>query len=165
MARKNNRQILENLKVVDAGAKGKAVAKALDGRVVFIDNAVPGDVVTAQTFKKKKAFYEATVLSISKYSEKRAEPVCPHFGVCGGCKWQNMRYAHQLLFKQTEGEQNLRRVGKIDLPEVQPIFGSAKQYFYRNKMEFSFSDSKWLTPEQLRSNEIFENRKIGRAHV
>ncbi len=165
MARKNNRQILENLKVVDAGAKGKAVAKALDGRVVFIDNAVPGDVVTVQTFKKKKAFYEATVLSISKYSEKRAEPVCPHFGVCGGCKWQNMGYAHQLFFKQKEVEQNLRRIGKIDLPEVQPILGSAKQYFYRNKMEFSFSDSKWLTPEQLRSNEIFENRNALGFHI
>ena len=100
MARKNNRQILENLEVIDAGAKGKAVAKALDGRVVFIDNAVPGDVVTVQTFKKKKAFYEATVLSISKYSEKRVEPVCPHFGVCGGCKWQHVDYQAQLEAKR-----------------------------------------------------------------
>ena len=165
MARKNNRQILENLEVVDAGAKGKAVAKALDGRVVFIDNAVPGDVVTVQTFKKKKAFYEATVLSISKYSEKRAEPVCPHFGVCGGCKWQNMGYAHQLFFKQKEVEQNLRRIGKIDLPEVQPILGSAKQYFYRNKMEFSFSDSKWLTLAQIKSNEIIEDRNALGFHI
>ncbi|MDN3723407.1 23S rRNA (uracil(1939)-C(5))-methyltransferase RlmD [Aequorivita sp. SDUM287046] len=165
MARKNNRQILENLEVVDAGAKGKAVAKAEDGRVVFIDNAVPGDIVTVQTFKKKKAFYEASVLSTSKYSERRVEPVCPHFGVCGGCKWQNMGYEHQLFFKQKEVEQNLKRIGKIELPEIIPILGSEKQYFYRNKMEFSFSDNKWLTLDQIRSNEIIENRNALGFHI
>ena len=165
MARKNNRQILENLEVVDAGAKGKAVAKASDGRVVFIDNAVPGDVVTVQTFKKKKAFYEASVLSVSKYSEKRVEPVCPHFGTCGGCKWQNMGYEHQLFFKQKEIEQNLKRIGKIELPEFQPILGSEKQYFYRNKMEFSFSDNKWLTLEQIKSDKVIENRNALGFHI
>ena len=165
MARKNNRVIFENLEVIDAGAKGKAVAKAPDGRVVFIDNAVPGDVVNVQTFKKKKAFYEASVLSFSKYSEKRVEPVCPHFGTCGGCKWQNLGYGHQLYYKQKEIEQNLQRIGKIELPEIQPILGSEKQYFYRNKMEFSFSDNKWLTLEQIKSEEIIENRNALGFHI
>lgn len=165
MARKNNRLILENLEVIDAGAKGKAVAKAPDGRVVFIDNAVPGDIATVQTFKKKKAFYEASVLSISKYSEKRVEPVCPHFGTCGGCKWQNMGYEHQLFFKQKEIEQNLQRIGKVELPEFQPILGSERQYFYRNKMEFSFSDNKWLTLEQIKSDEVIDNRNALGFHI
>ncbi len=165
MARKNNRLIIENLEVIDAGAKGKAVAKAPDGRVVFIDNAVPGDVVTVQTFKKKKAFYEASVISISKYSEMRVEPVCPHFGTCGGCKWQNLGYEHQLFYKQKEVEQNLKRIGKVELPEFQPILGSEKQYFYRNKMEFSFSDNKWLTLEQIKSDQVIENRNALGFHI
>jgi 23S rRNA (uracil1939-C5)-methyltransferase len=165
MARKNNRVVFENVEVVDAGAKGKAVAKAPDGRVIFINNAVPGDVVTVQTFKKKKAFYEASVTSISKYSEKRVEPVCPYFGVCGGCKWQNLGYEHQLYYKQKEVAQNLQRIGKVELPEFQPILGSEKQYFYRNKMEFSFSDNKWLTLEQIKSGEIIENRNALGFHI
>ncbi len=165
MARKNNRVVFENVEVVDAGAKGKAVAKAPDGRVIFINNAVPGDVVTVQTFKKKKAFYEASVTSISKYSEKRVEPVCPHFGVCGGCKWQNLGYEHQLYYKQKEVAQNLQRIGKIELPEFQPILGSEKQYFYRNKMEFSFSDNKWLTLEQIKSDKVIENRNALGFHI
>ena len=165
MARKNKRVIFENLEVLDAGAKGKAVAKAPDGRVVFINNAVPGDVVTVQTFKKKKGFYEGSAISFSKYSEKRVEPVCPHFGTCGGCKWQDLGYEHQLFFKQKEIEQNLKRIGKVELPEIQPILGSEKQYFYRNKMEFSFSDNKWLTLEQIKTDEIIENRNALGFHI
>ncbi|CAM3390972.1 23S rRNA (uracil(1939)-C(5))-methyltransferase RlmD [Aequorivita lipolytica] len=165
MARKNNRVIFENLEVIDAGAKGKAVAKAPDGRVVFIDNAVPGDVVNVQTNKKRKAYYEGSAVSVSKYSEKRVEPVCPHFGTCGGCKWQNMGYEHQLFYKQKEVEQNLQRIGKVELPEFQPILGSEKQYFYRNKMEFSFSDNKWLTLEQIKSGKIIENRNALGFHI
>ena len=165
MARKNNRVIFENLEVIDAGAKGKTVAKAPDGRVVFIDNAVPGDVATIQTTKKRTAFYEGTAISFSKYSDKRTEPVCPHFGVCGGCKWQDLGYEHQLFYKQKEVEQNLQRIGKMELPQTQPILGSAKQYFYRNKMEFSFSDSKWLTMEQIRSDKVIENRNALGFHI
>ncbi|MCB0468202.1 MAG: 23S rRNA (uracil(1939)-C(5))-methyltransferase RlmD [Aequorivita sp.] len=165
MARKNNRVVFENVEVVEAGAKGKALAKAPDGRVIFINNAVPGDVVTVQTFKKKKAFYEASVTSISKYSEKRVEPVCPHFGVCGGCKWQNMGYGHQLFYKHKEVEQNLLRIGKVELPKVQPILGSEKQYFYRNKMEFSFSDSRWLTENEIQNNDEIQNRNALGFHI
>ncbi|NGX84365.1 23S rRNA (uracil(1939)-C(5))-methyltransferase RlmD [Aequorivita sp. KMM 9714] len=165
MARKNKRVILENLEVIDAGAKGKAVAKADDGRIVFINNAVPGDIVNVQTTKKRKGFFEGSAISFSKYSEKRVEPVCPHFGTCGGCKWQNMGYEHQLFYKHKEVEQNLKRIGKIELPEFEPILGSEKQYFYRNKMEFSFSDSKWLTLDQIRSGEVIENRNALGFHI
>ncbi|WP_139856605.1 23S rRNA (uracil(1939)-C(5))-methyltransferase RlmD [Aequorivita sinensis] len=165
MARKNKRVILENLEVIDAGAKGKAVAKAEDGRIVFINNAVPGDIVNVQTTKKRKGFFEGSAISFSKYSEKRVEPICPHFGTCGGCKWQNMDYEHQLFYKHKEVEQNLKRIGKIELPEFEPILGSEKQYFYRNKMEFSFSDSKWLTLDQIRSGEVIENRNALGFHI
>ena len=165
MGRRNNRIVLEDLKVIDAGAKGKAVAKAPDGKIVFISNAVPGDTATVQTTKKRKAYYEGKAISFSELSDKRTEPVCQHFGVCGGCKWQNMGYQHQLFYKQKEVENNLNRIGKIDLPSILPILGSEKTYFYRNKMEFSFSDNKWLTLEQIQSNEIIENRNALGFHI
>ncbi|MAP54184.1 23S rRNA (uracil(1939)-C(5))-methyltransferase RlmD [Altibacter sp.] len=163
--RKNNRKIFEDVAVIDAGAKGKAIAKAPDGRVIFIDNAVPGDVATVQTTKQRKAYYEGSAVSISKFSERRVEPVCEHFGVCGGCKWQNMSYKDQLYFKQKEVENNLIRLGKIEIPEVQPILGSERTYFYRNKMEFSFSDNKWLTLEQIQSDEVITNRNALGFHI
>ena len=165
MARTNKRVILENLEVIDAGAKGKAVARAEDGRVVFINNAVPGDIATIQTHKKRKAYYEGTAISFSKYSEKRVAPVCDHFGTCGGCKWQHMGYEHQLYFKQKEVLNNLKRIGHLELPEISPILGSAAQYFYRNKMEFSFSNNKWLTLEQIRSDAKIENRNALGFHI
>lgn len=157
--------ILENLEVLDAGAKGKAVARAEDGRVVFINNAVPGDIATVQTHKQRKSYYEGTAISFSKYSEKRVEPVCEYFGTCGGCKWQHMGYEHQLFYKQKEVENNLKRLGRIEIPEVSPILGSAEQYFYRNKMEFSFSDNKWLTRDQIDSDVVIENRNALGFHI
>jgi len=158
MARRNKRKVFEDLEVIDAGAKGKAVAKAPDGRVIFINNAIPGDVATIETYKKRKSYYEGNAIAFSTYSDRRVEPVCQHFDTCGGCKWQNMGYEHQLYFKQKEVVNNLQRIGKIELPEVTPILGSEDIYFYRNKMEFSFSDSKWLTTEQIESGEVIENR-------
>ena len=166
MGRKNtNRILLENLLVIDAGAKGKSIAKAADGKVVFIGNAVPGDVATIQTTKKRKAYYEGTAISFSEYSDKRVEPQCKHFGTCGGCKWQFMGYEHQLYYKQKEVENNLRRIGKVELPEILPILGSEKQYFYRNKMEFSFSDNKWLTLDQIKSDEVIDDRNALGFHI
>ncbi len=163
--KRTNRIVLENLEVIDAGAKGKSVAKAEDGRVVFINNAVPGDVVNVQTTKKRKAYYEGTATDILKYSDKRVEPTCEYFGTCGGCKWQHMGYEHQLFYKQKEIENNLVRIGHVELPEVAPILGSKEQYFYRNKMEFSFSDSKWLTLAQIQSDEVIENRNALGFHI
>jgi 23S rRNA (uracil1939-C5)-methyltransferase len=165
MRRQDKRKVFENLEVLDAGAKGKAIAKAPDGKVIFINNAVPGDVATIQTTKKKSAYYEGTAISFSSFSEKRTEPVCSHFGTCGGCKWQNMSYEHQLYYKQKEVENNLRRLGGLTLPEVSAIIGSEETYFYRNKMEYSFSDSKWLTKAQIESQEEIKNRNALGFHI
>jgi len=166
MGRRNtNRIILEDLEIIDAGAKGKSIAKAEDGRVVFVNNAVPGDIATIQTTKKRKAYFEGTAISFSKYSDKRVEPACSHFGTCGGCKWQFMGYDHQLFYKQKEVENNLIRIGKVELPEISPILGAAEQYFYRNKMEFSFSDNKWLTLEQIQSDLVIADRNALGFHI
>jgi 23S rRNA (uracil1939-C5)-methyltransferase len=165
MARRDTRKVFKDIEVIDAGAKGKAVAKAPDGKVVFINNAVPGDIATIQTTKQRSGYYEGTAIGFSKYSEKRTIPVCEHFGTCGGCKWQHMGYLYQLYYKQKEVENNLKRLGKIDLPEISPILGSKSEYFYRNKMEFSFSDSKWLTREQIESDKIIENRNALGFHI
>lgn len=165
MRKRNKRVIFEDLEVIDAGAKGKAVAKAPDGCVVFINNAIPGDVATVQTFKKRKAYYEGSAIAFSSYSDRRTEPACEHFGTCGGCKWQSMGYEHQLYFKQKEVVNNLTRLGGIELPEVSPIVGSEKTYFYRNKMEFSFSDNKWLTKEQIESGQEIANRNALGFHI
>ena len=163
--RKSKRQIFEQLEVIDAGAKGKTIAKAPDGRVVFLSNAVPGDVIDVQTHKKRKAYFEGKAIKFHKLSEKRATPKCVHFGVCGGCKWQHMSYEHQLHYKQQEVTNNLVRLGHLELPEVTPILGSKEQYFYRNKMEFSFSDSRWLTPEEIASNEDLGDRNALGFHI
>ena len=165
MARKNKNRLFEEVEVIDAGAKGKAVAKAPDGKIIFIKNAVPGDLIDVQTTKRKKAFYEGTATKIHKYSDKRVEAPCIHFGVCGGCKWQFMAYEHQLFYKQKEVTNNLTRLGKIELPEVSPILGSKAIYFYRNKMEFSFSDSRWLTQKEIMSGRDIEDRNALGFHI
>ncbi|NAS13348.1 23S rRNA (uracil(1939)-C(5))-methyltransferase RlmD [Poritiphilus flavus] len=164
--RKNRvKKYFENVLITDAGAKGKAIGKAPDGRVIFLTNAVPGDVVDVQTTKKRKAYFEGVATAFHTYSEKRVSPECSHFGVCGGCKWQHMAYEHQLYYKQREVENNLKRIGQLDLPELLPILGSEKQYFYRNKMEFSFSDSRWLTPEEIESKDPIEDRTALGFHI
>ncbi|WP_034895095.1 23S rRNA (uracil(1939)-C(5))-methyltransferase RlmD [Gillisia sp. Hel_I_29] len=165
MGRKKRNQVFEQLEILDAGAKGKSIAKAPDGKVIFINNAVPGDVADIQTTRKKKAFYEGTAIEFHKLSDKRVEPVCQHFGTCGGCKWQFMGYEHQLFYKQQEVENNLKRLGKIELPEMTPILGSKDIYFYRNKMEFSFSDSRWITLDEIRSNEDFNDKEALGFHI
>ena len=165
MGRKNRKKLFEKVSVVDTATKGKSVAKTEDGTVIFVPNAVPGDVVDIQTFKKRRAFYEGKAVNFHTLSEKRTEPVCEHFGVCGGCKWQHMAYEHQLFYKQKEVLNNLTRIGKIELPELTPILGSEQQYFYRNKMEFSFSDSRWLTQEEVDSNKDLGDRNALGFHI
>lgn len=165
MARKKRKQIFEQIEVIDAGAKGKSIAKAPDGKVVFLNNAVPGDIVDIQTTKKRKAYYEGSAIAFHKKSEKRVEPVCQHFGTCGGCKWQSMNYANQLEYKQNEVYNNLTRLGKIVLPKILPIIGSEKRYFYRNKMEFSFSDSRWLTTDEIKNDITVVNRNALGFHI
>ncbi|MBO6830245.1 23S rRNA (uracil(1939)-C(5))-methyltransferase RlmD [Allomuricauda sp.] len=165
MRKNRRRKTFENVNVVDAGAKGKSVGKAPDGRVIFLSNAVPGDVVDVMTTKKRKAYFEGVATKFHTLSDKRTEPVCQHFGTCGGCKWQHMGYEHQLYFKQKEVENNLKRIGNLELPTTQPILGSKKQYFYRNKMEFSFSDSRWLTQKEIDSDKDIEDRNALGFHI
>ena len=166
MARKiTNKIVFDHIKVLDAGAKGVSVAKAPDGKVIFIPNVVPGDVVDIQTLKKRKAYYEGKAVKFHEFSEHRIEPICEHFGVCGGCKWQNMNYSQQLFYKQNEVKNHLQRIGKIELPEFEPILGSEKQFFYRNKMEFGFSNSRWLTQDEIESQDDLGNRNALGFHI
>ncbi|MDO6472303.1 23S rRNA (uracil(1939)-C(5))-methyltransferase RlmD [Maribacter sp. 1_MG-2023] len=165
MRKKTKRVVFENVMVTDAAAKGKTIGKAPDGRVIFLNNTVPGDVVDVQTTKKRKAYFEGTAINFHSLSDKRVDPVCQHFNVCGGCKWQDMGYEHQLFYKQKEVENNLKRIGHLDLPELTPILGSKQQYFYRNKMEFSFSDSRWLTLEEVKSDNQIEDRNALGFHI
>ncbi|MBD3581459.1 23S rRNA (uracil(1939)-C(5))-methyltransferase RlmD [Flavobacterium selenitireducens] len=166
MARKNKDNIVfENISVLDAGAKGVSVAKAPDGKVIFIPNVVPGDVIDVQTFRKRKAYYEGRAIKFHEFSEHRTEPVCEHFGVCGGCKWQNMDYERQLHYKQNEVLNHLQRIGKVELPEFEPILGSEKQFFYRNKMEFGFSNSRWLTQQEIASTTDLDDRNALGFHI
>jgi 23S rRNA (uracil1939-C5)-methyltransferase len=166
MARKiTNKIVFDHIKVLDAGAKGVSVAKAPDGKVIFIPNVVPGDVVDVQTLKKRKAYYEGKAVKFHEFSEHRIEPICEHFGVCGGCKWQNMNYSQQLFYKQNEVKNHLQRIGKIELPEFEPILGSEKQFFYRNKMEFGFSNSRWLTQDEIESQDDLGNRNALGFHI
>lgn len=162
---KNRKKVFTNVEVIDAAAKGKTVAKAPDGKVIFLPNAVPGDVVDVQTFKKRKAYYEGKATVFHTLSDKRTQPLCEHFGVCGGCKWQSMAYEHQLFYKQKEVTNNLVRIGHIELPDVTPILGAAEQYYYRNKMEFSFSDSRWLTLEEIQSDKDLGDRNALGFHI
>ena len=160
MGRKQtNKVIFENITVLDAGAKGVSVAKAPEGQVIFIPNVVPGDVVDVQTFKKRKSYFEGKAIKFHSYSQNRIEPLCQHFGACGGCKWQNMKYEQQLFYKNQEVYNNLKRIGKIELPDFEPILGSEKQFFYRNKMEFGFSDTRWLNETEIKSEDQSLSKK------
>lgn len=153
---RNNKKvlpILENISVIDASSDGQAVGR-MDDVVVFIKDAVPGDVVDVQVTRKKNKFREGKAIKIHSYSEKRTAPVCSHFGVCGGCKWQSMDYQWQLFYKQKQVSDALTRIAKIDLPEIQKIIPSEKVYHYRNKLEFTFSNKKWLTLEQVNDKSI-----------
>jgi 23S rRNA (uracil1939-C5)-methyltransferase len=166
MGRKQSDKIIfREVTVLDAGAKGVSVAKAEDGRVIFTPNVVPGDVIDVQTFKKRKSYFEGKAIHFHRYSEDRVQPKCSHFGVCGGCKWQNMQYEKQLYYKNNEVYNHLKRIGKIELPDFEPILGSEKQFYYRNKMEFSFSDSRWLTENEIQQEATFTNRNALGFHI
>jgi 23S rRNA (uracil1939-C5)-methyltransferase len=146
--KQKQRIILENVLVTDYAAEGKALAK-LDGKVIFISGAVPGDVADIFITKNKKDWAEGRVQKIISYSKERVEPFCKHFGVCGGCKWQMLPYAKQLEYKQQEAAQNLKRIGKIPLPEILPIIGADDDKYYRNKLEFTFSNKRYLLPGEI----------------
>lgn len=143
--RKSNRipQVFNNVEIIDVGSEGKAIAK-IDNQVIFVPFVVPGDVVDIQITKSKKSFKEGKAIKIHQYSKLRIDAKCSHFGVCGGCKWQNMSYNQQLFFKQKQVKDSLQRIAKVEIPEIMDILPSEDQYYYRNKLEYTFSNRKWL---------------------
>ena len=163
--KKKKNLILENIKLISAGAKGVAVGKTEEGKTVLVSGAVPGDVVHAKVRKAKSKYFEAEVAEIVEKSPFRVEPKCIHFGVCGGCKWQNLSYEKQLEFKNDEVFNNIKRIGGIENFESLPILGAEEHYFYRNKMEFSFSNARWLTQYEISSEENFGNKDALGFHI
>ena len=165
MARKKKElPLLEKVTITDVAAEGKAIAK-VDDLVVFVPYVVPGDVVDLQVKRKKNKYAEAEAVKFHELSPVRAVPFCQHYGVCGGCKWQVLPYAEQIKYKQKQVEDNLRRIGKIELPEISPILGSAKTEFYRNKLEFTFSNKRWLTAEEVKQDVKYDQMNAVGFHI
>jgi len=161
---RKKKPLLKEVEITDVAAEGKAMTRVED-RVVFVQKAVPGDIVDVQVTKKRKNYYEGHPVFFHKYSDIRQEPFCEHFGTCGGCKWQALPYEHQLKYKEREVINNLQRIGKVVLPECTPILGSKETKYYRNKMEYTFSNKKWLTFEQLDSGEEIKHREGVGFHI
>lgn len=158
MARKRQQITLENIKIENGAAEGKCVARYND-QVIFVEGVAPGDVVDLRITRRKKTFMEGRPIKFHNYSDARIEPFCSHYGLCGGCKWQHIRYENQLLFKQQHVEDNLQRIAKVELPEISPILSSKKKEYYRNKLEFTFSNNRWITKEEMEASEekVFKN--------
>ena len=165
MARKRRQlPLLEKVKIIDVASEGKAIAK-VDDLVIFVPHVVPGDVVDLQLRRKRKKYAEAEAVKFHEYAKERAVPFCQHYGVCGGCKWQVLPYESQIAYKESQVIDNLERIGKIDLPKANPILGSQKTTFYRNKLEFTFSNKRWLTREEIESNVTFDQMNAVGFHI
>lgn len=166
MARNKKKQLplLENITITAVAAEGKALAR-VDEKVVFVPFVVPGDVVDLQVKKKKNSYMEAVAVNFHQYSPLREQPFCKHFGVCGGCKWQCLKYEEQLKAKQQQITDNLTRIGKIELPEISPILGSKLTRGYRNKLEFGFSNKRWLTEEEVRNDVKYDQMNAVGFHI
>jgi 23S rRNA (uracil1939-C5)-methyltransferase len=157
---KPNNQIFENVTIIDIAEEGKGVGKAEDF-VLFVEKAVPGDVADVQVYRSKKSFAEAKILALRQASEHRVEPFCAHFGTCGGCKWQHMSYAAQLQFKQKSVADALSRLAKIEVSGMLPIVASPADRYYRNKLEFTFSNKRWLYDGENREDEALDMNALG----
>ena len=165
MARKKaNYPLIEGLEITTLAAEGKAMGRWNDV-VVFVPMTVPGDVVDVQIRVKRRRFMEGYVVNYVKRSPLREEPFCEHFGVCGGCKWQNLPYEEQLRFKTAQVRDQLTRIGKLELPEIAPCLGSAATRFYRNKLEFTFADRRWLTREEVESGAALDAAPAVGFHI
>lgn len=165
MARKKKElPLLEKVTITDVAAEGKALAKVND-LVVFVPYVVPGDVVDLQVKRKKNSYAEAVAVKFHEYSPQRSVPFCEHYGVCGGCKWQCLMYSEQIKYKQKQITDNLVRIGKIELPEISPILGSEKTEFYRNKLEFTFSNKRWLTEEEIKEDVKYDQMNAVGFHI
>jgi 23S rRNA (uracil1939-C5)-methyltransferase len=155
-----NSSFLPDIQVIDIAEEGKGVGRSGDV-VVFIDHAIPGDIVDVKLTRKKKKFYEGKIHRLIRPSEHRTESFCTHFGTCGGCKWQHMDYGAQLKFKQKAVVNALQRLGGVDTSSIEPILPSKESQYYRNKLEYTFSDKRWLTNEDIQSNEKLEINALG----
>lgn len=165
MARKKKElPLLERVTITDVAAEGKALARVND-MVVFVPYVVPGDVVDLQVKRKKHSYAEAVAVKFHAYSSLRSEPFCKHFGICGGCKWQCLNYEEQLRYKQKQVTDNLTRIGKIELPEISPILGSEQTREYRNKLEFTFSNKRWLTQEEVEQDVKYDQMNAVGFHI
>ena len=162
--KKKELPVLEKVTITDVAAEGKALARVND-MVVFVPFVAPGDVVDLKLTRKKNHYAEAVAIRFHKYSQERAVPFCQHYGVCGGCKWQCLPYTEQLKYKQKQVADNLERIGKVELPEIRPIIGSAHTRFYRNKLEFTFSNKRWLTEEEVKANVAYEQMNAVGFHI
>lgn len=162
--KKKSLPVLENITITDYAAEGKALAR-VNELVVFVPFAVPGDVVDLQVRRKKHSYCEAEIIRFIKYSERRGKPFCQHFGICGGCKWQNIPYDEQLRMKQKQVYDQLTRIGKVNLPEFNQILGSVKTQGYRNKLEFGCSNRRWLTQEEIASGSDFTQMNAVGFHI
>jgi 23S rRNA (uracil1939-C5)-methyltransferase len=156
--------LLENVEIEAFAAEGKALAR-VDNLVVFVPFAAPGDVVDIRLSRKRKQYAEGRIVAFKRYSADRVEPFCSHFGVCGGCQWQHLPYPSQLKYKQQQVLDVLQRIAKIELPEARPILGSEKDRFYRNKLEYTFSNKRWRTLEEIQSGEEFKNSEALGFHI
>ena len=156
--------LYEGVEIIDIGAEGKAIAR-VDGIVVFTTGVIPGDIIDLQVTKKREKYQEAKVVKIRTDSPDRIPAFCDHFEICGGCKWQYLTYDKQLYYKQKQVADQLKRIGKVIVPEIMPIKGSANSTFYRNKLEFTFSNRRWLTIEEVRSGDQFEDNDVLGFHV
>lgn len=156
--------LLQQVLVHDYAAEGKALSK-IDGKVIFIEGAVPGDVVDVQLSKNKKEWAEGKAIRFHSLSNDRVDPFCQHFGVCGGCKWQMLPYEKQLQYKQNEVAQNLRRIGKVALPAIEPIMGCTDTRHYRNKLEFTFSNKRYLLPHEISGRDLIPQENALGFHI
>lgn len=164
MGRKKELPLLEKVRITDIGAEGNALAR-VDNLVVFVPMLIPGDVVDIKVIRKRKKYLEGIVLKFHEYSADRIKPRCIHFGVCGGCKWQHLPYNLQLKYKEKQVRDTLTRIGKIELPDISPIIGSSEEYHYRNKLEYTFSDKRWLTKEEIGTETKFEKEGALGFHI
>ena len=158
MGRKRKKITIKKVTIEDAGAKGKSITRLENGLVLFVEGAVPGDVCDVLVHKKRKSFLEGKPIKFHSFSDKRIEPKCEHFGLCGGCKWQFMDYKHQLKYKQKEVVDSLTRIGGIDIPEVSNILGCNQEFYYRNKMDYAFTNRRWITKQESESEKEIKHR-------
>lgn len=164
VGRKKELPLLEKIRITDISSEGNALAR-VDNQVIFVPMLIPGDIVDIQVHKKRKKYLEGRVVRFHEYSSYRIKPVCKHFGICGGCKWQHLPYNLQLKFKEKQVRDNLIRIGKVDLPDIDPIIGSTEIFRYRNKLEYTFSDKRWLTTEEIKSDNDFEKEDALGFHI